>query len=139
MNKLILRYEPDLDFVLIAITAPLKDYRLCFKVNKQLRIQFARIDELSLQQANISEVSWFTRYNYFVAETETDYYLIANKGTEGFLVPEMKTADFFILIRSYIDVEELSALISALNKIPEVLVAAEVDPKRLKSKENLIF
>ncbi|WP_369410211.1 IPExxxVDY family protein [Hufsiella ginkgonis] len=139
LNKLILRYEPDLDFVLIAITAPLKDYRLCFKVNKQLRIQFARIDELSLQQANISEVSWFTRYNYFVAETETDYYLIANKGTEGFLVPEMKTADFFILIRSYIDVEELSALISALNKIPEVLVAAEVDPKRLKSKENLIF
>jgi hypothetical protein len=26
-----------------------------------------------------------------------------------------------------------------LNKMPEVLVAIEVDPKKLKSKENLIF
>ncbi len=48
LNKLTLKYEPDLDFVLIAITAPLKDYRLCFRINRQLSIDFRRIDELAL-------------------------------------------------------------------------------------------
>jgi hypothetical protein len=72
-------------------------------------------------------------------EADTELYIIANKGFEGFLVPEMKKADFFILIRNYIDLADLKQLISQLNKIPEILVAIEVDPKKLKSKENLIF
>jgi hypothetical protein len=72
-------------------------------------------------------------------QTETELYIIANKGTEGFLVPEMKKVDFFLLIRNYIDDDDLKLIISKLNKVPEVLVAVEVDPKKLKSKENLIF
>jgi hypothetical protein len=72
-------------------------------------------------------------------ESETELYILANKGTEGFLVPEMKKVDFFLLIQNYIDSEDLKRIIYGLNKIPEVLVAAEVDPKKLKSKENLIF
>ncbi|WP_423148780.1 IPExxxVDY family protein [Rubrolithibacter danxiaensis] len=139
MNKFTLKYELDLDFVLIALTVPLKDYRLCYKINKQLNIQFHRIDELSFQFSAQQEVQYFSRYYYQSAETETQFYLLANKGTEGFLIPEMRTVDFFILIRNYIDDEDLENIISALNKIPEVQVAAEVDPKKLKSKENLIF
>jgi hypothetical protein len=72
-------------------------------------------------------------------QTETELYIIANKGTEGFLVPEMKKVDFFLLIRNYMDEDDLKLIISKLNKVPEVLVALEVDPKKLKSKENLIF
>ena len=72
-------------------------------------------------------------------QTETELYIISNKGTEGFLVPEMKKVDFFLLIRNYIDDDDLKLIISKLNKVPEVLVAVEVDPKKLKSKENLIF
>ncbi len=139
MTKLTLKYEPDLNFVLIAITVPLKDYRFCYALNKQLNIRFDRIDELSLKNYPNEELVYFTRYFCNVAESETDYYLLANKGTEGFLIPEMKKVDFFILIRNYIDDDSLEYLISRINKIPEVLVATEVDPKKLKSKENLIF
>jgi len=72
-------------------------------------------------------------------ESETELYVLANKGTEGFLVPEMKKVDFLLLIQNYIHTEDLKEIINGLNKIPEVLVAMEVDPKKLKSKENLIF
>ncbi len=136
---MVLKYEPDLDFVLIAITAPLKDYRLCFKVNKQLHVQFYRVDELSLVLNGNGEAAYFSMFRYSVQETETDYYLVANKGTEGFLIPEMKTADYFMVIHNYLDADDKEMLIGGLNRIPEVLVAAEVDPKKLKSKENLIF
>lgn len=139
LNKTTLKFELDLDFVLVAITAQLKDYMFCFKINKQIGTDFCKISDLELQFNNGDDIFYFSRYFYLTPETETEFYIIANKGTEGFLVPEMKKVDFFILIRNYIDNEELKLIISRLNKIPEVLVAAEVDPKKLKSKENLIF
>lgn len=139
MNKLVLKYELDLDFVLIALTVPLKDYRLCFNINKQLNLEFYRIEELCLQLNPKSPASYFSMYHHGSEETDADFYLLSNKGTEGFLVPEMRTADYFIIIKNFIDEEDLEHFIAGLNKIPEVQVAVEVNPGRLKSKENLIF
>ncbi len=137
MNRLTLKYELDLDFVLIAITSQLKDYMLCFKLNRQLNINFYKIDELIIESNSGS--FFFSMYYYQIPETETDLYFVANKGEQGYLIPEMKTVDYFIKIHNYISQEELSQLIEGINKLPEVLAAIEVDPKRLKSKENLIF
>ncbi|MEJ6981042.1 IPExxxVDY family protein [Pedobacter sp. P351] len=137
MNRLTLKYELDLDFVLIAITSQLKDYMLCFKLNKQLNINFHKIDELIIE--NNSGGLFFSRYLYQTPETETDFYLLANKGDYGYLIPEMKTVDYFIIIRNYISQDEAEQLIDGINRLPEVLAAIEVDPRRLKSKENLIF
>lgn len=139
MNKLILKSELDLDFILIAITSVLKDYRMCFKINKQLQFQFYRTDELSLSKTDSKPPTLFSTYQYQLEQSETDMYLIANKGSDAFLVPEMKQADFFILIKNYIDDEDLQQLLINLNKIPDVSVAIQVNPKKLKSKENLIF
>ena len=137
MNRLTLKYELDLDFVLIAITSQLKDYMLCFKLNKQLNFNFYKIDELTIE--NNSGSLFFSMYYYQLPESDINFYLVANKGEQGYLIPEMKTVDYFILIRNYISEEEVEELIEGVNKLPEVLAAIEVDPKRLKSKENLIF
>jgi len=125
--------------VLIAITSQLKDYMFCYKINKQLGIDFAKIKDLEMLFSADEELFHFSRYFYLAPESGNEFYILANKGTEGFLVPEMNKVDFFLLIRNYIDREDLRGIISGLNKITEVLVAAEVDPKKLKSKENLIF
>lgn len=139
MNKQTLKFELEYDFVLIAITTPLKDYRLCYTINKQLLIQFYRTDELKLQFGLGDAPVYFSRFHYKAEQGETEFFLLANKGTEGYLIPEMKKADYFILVHNYIDQEDLEHLISGLNQIPEVLAAIEVDPRKLKSKENLIF
>lgn len=138
MNRLTLKYELDLDFVLIAITSSLKDYMLCFKINKRLNTNFFRIDELFLQLKGSNPV-YFSRYLHQNPDADTEFYLLANKGTEGYLIPEMKQVDYFILIKNFIDKDDLNQLIEGINKLPEVVVAAEVDPEKLKSKENLIF
>lgn len=82
---------------------------------------------------------YFSRYLHQNPDADTEFYLLANKGTEGYLIPEMKKVDYFILIKNFIDKDDLNQLIEGINKLPEVVVAAEVDPEKLKSKENLIF
>lgn len=139
MNKTTLKLDLDLDFVLVAITTQLKDYMFCFKLNKQLGVNFCKVDDLELSFSATDDPSYFSRYFYLLNESETELYILSNKGSEGFLIPEMKKVDFFLLIRNYIDEDDLKMLINGINKIQDVLVAAEVDPKKLKSKENLIF
>jgi hypothetical protein len=139
LNRKFLKFEIDLDFVLIAVTTSLKDYRICYLINKFLNFNFTKSPDLSVEIRPDEEPVMFSIYHFNSGENGTDSYFIANKGTEGYLVPEMKKADYFLMIKNYIDESELDSLISTLNKIPEIVAAVKIDPKKIKSRENLLF
>jgi len=139
LNRKFLKFEIDLDFVLIAVTTSLKDYRVCYLINKALNFNFTKIQDLEVDINNDLIPVLFSIYHYSWETTETDFYFIANKGSDGYLVPEMRKADYFLLIKNYIDENDLDSLISAINKIPEIVTAVKIDPKKVKSRENLLF
>jgi hypothetical protein len=139
LNRKFLKFEIDLDFVLIAVTTSLKDYRICYLINKFLNFNFIKIPDLSVDISLNAGPVLFSLYHYNWETTETDFYFIANKGSEGYLIPEMRKADYFLLIKNYIDENDLDNLVSALNKIPEIVAAVKIDPKKIKSRENLLF
>ncbi len=139
MNKTYLKLSLDLDFVLIAITASLKDYMLCHKINNNLEFNFEKIDDHEVYY-NIDEAPLaFSRYHFFVEEGEMDYYLVNNRNSEGFLIPEMNKVDFFMIIQQFIAKDELDFMVGRLNKLPDIQVAAQINPLKLKSKENLVM
>jgi hypothetical protein len=139
LNRKFLKFEIDLDFVLIAVTTSLKDYRICYLINKFLSFNFVKIPDLSVDINEINQPALFSIYHYNWEASETDFYFIANKGSEGYLIPEMRKADYFFMIKNYIDENELDNIISVLNKIPEIVAAVKIDPKKIKSRENLLF
>jgi hypothetical protein len=139
LNRKFLKFEIDLDFVLIAVTTSLKDYRICYLINKSLNFNFTKLNDLAVDLVRDNPPVLFSLYHYSWETTETDFYFIANKGSEAYLVPEMKKADYFLMIRNYIDENDLDGVVSALNKIPEIVAAVKIDPKKIKSRENLLF
>lgn len=139
MNKKFLKFEIDLDFVLIAVTTSLKDYRVCYLINKGLNFDFIKIEDLAVDIQPGAASSYFSLYTYNWEASETDFFFIANKGTDGYLIPEMKKADYFLMIKNYIDDKDLENIISGLNKISEIVAAVKIDPKKIKSRENLLF
>jgi len=65
LNRTYLKLTLDLDFILIAITAPLKDYVLCHKINTRLNTQFEKIEDHEIF-FNIDEPAWcFSKYYFF--------------------------------------------------------------------------
>ena len=139
MNKTYLKLSLDLDFVLIAITASLKDYMLCHKINNHLEFDFEKVDDHEVYY-NVDEAPLaFSRYHFFVEEGEMDYFLVSNRNSEGFLIPEMNKVDFFIIIQQFIAKEDLDFILGRLNKLPDIQVAAQINPLKLKSKENLVM
>src|SRR6185312_14140326 len=130
LNRKVLKFEIDLDFVLIALTTSLKDYRICYLINKFLNFNFVKIPDLSVDISPDSGPGLFSLYHYNWEATETDFYFIANKGSDGYLIPEIRKADYFLLIKNYIDENDLDKVISTLNKIPEIVAAVKIDPKK---------
>lgn len=139
LNRKFLKFEIDLDFVLIAVTTSLRDYRICHLINKSLNFNFGKISDLEVDIYQATGPAIFSRYHYHWEASETDFYFIANKGPEGYLIPEMRKADYFLMIKNYIDEDDLDNLLSALNKIPEIVASVKIDPKKIKSRENLLF
>ncbi|MET3611411.1 hypothetical protein ABIC74_005300 [Mucilaginibacter rubeus] len=104
-----------------------------------MNFNFVKTDDLEVDIYPGSEPVLFSLYRYSWETTETDFFFIGNKGSDGYLVPEIKSADYFLMIRNYIDDNELDTIISSLNKIPEIVAAVKIDPKKIKSRENLLF
>src|SRR6202012_6160738 len=94
LNRKILKFEIDLDFVLIAVTTSLKDYRICYLINKYLNLNFVKNPDLEVEFNQQPEAVYFSIYNYQPDEN-LDFYLIANNGTDGYLVPEMRKTDYW--------------------------------------------
>lgn len=139
LQKTYLKLSLDLDFVLIAVTAPLKDYVCCHKINSTLGFNLEKVDDHEIYSKTGKSSQLYSRFYYFVEQGEIEYYFLNNRNGEGVLIPEMNNVDFFIIIHQFIDKEDLKYLITGLNKLPEVQVAVKIDHKKLRSVENLMM
>ncbi|WP_442589516.1 IPExxxVDY family protein [Pedobacter sp. AW31-3R] len=139
MNKTYLKLSLDLDFVLIAITASLKDYVICHKINTNLNLNFEKMEDHEVF-FNVDEPPRaFSKYYFYIEQWDNEFFMVSNRNSEGFLIPEMNKVDYFMIIQSYIDKEDVNNIISGLNKLPDIQVAAQIDPIKLRSKENLVM
>jgi hypothetical protein len=137
LSRKFLKFEIDIDFVLIAVTTSLKDYRICHLINKYLNLNFIKISDLTVDAAPGTSTVLCSRYQH---KTDTiHYYFIANKGIDGYLIPEMRKADYFLMVKNFITEPDVDSLVSALNKISEIIAAVKIDAKKIKSRENLLF
>jgi len=139
LNKTYLKLSLDLDFVLIAITASMKDYMLCHKINTSLNFNFEKVEDHEVYFNIDEEPLTFSKYFFFVEQGEIEYYILNNRNAEGFLIPEMNKVDFFMIIHQYIDNEDLNFILTGLNKLSDIQVAAQINPAKLRSNQNLIM
>ncbi len=139
MSRKILSFELDLDFILISVTSVLKDYKLCYYINKQLNTDFKKAGDYRLNLFSGSEPLQFSQYFFKIESSETEFYIIANHSTAGYLISEMAYVDYFILIKNHFDKEDLDDMLLRLRQIESVESVVEIDPKVLKSNENLLF
>lgn len=70
---------------------------------------------------------------------EIDLYLLSNKSTVSYILPENKESDYLIISTESMSEDELKDLTKKLNKIEIIQTAYIIDPYSLKSKENLMF
>jgi hypothetical protein len=141
LAKTILKIEFDYDFGLLAISSSIKDYRLCYFINKELGTAFKRIDDLDLYD---KEHRKQCSYSIFKCAVEIDnllYYFISNKSNfaSQLLIPQLKNIDYLIKISGNYSEMILQHWKQKLVKIPYIETIFEVNPAKIATKQNLIF
>ncbi|MGB0887227.1 MAG: IPExxxVDY family protein [Vicingaceae bacterium] len=137
MSKMVLTLEEDYDFSLIGISCHTKDYRLCWEINKSLSIDLFRSSDFEINKKN--ETSTYSFYECIDEVNYLEYYLISNRSNTGFLIPEQKSVDFFLMLKGNVSNNLTTNIITKLNALALILTTFEINPNSLKSKQNLLF
>ena len=156
-------FEYDYDFILIGICSPLKDYHMCYKLNKEIGTSLYRSElDVTMDFFNGIEKAQFSLYEYWDRQYQNQWYLLKNKcqilcdeglqieGTifDGFiqnekttkyLIPENSKVDFYLQVHGIYSENAKLELIKNIKKLDRVVSAYEICINDIASKENLII
>lgn len=146
MPKKKLTIEHDYSFFLVGISCAEKVYRLCWAFNKLLRVSFQIDNVCEVYEKGTKQQITFPIFSFKDEEIFMDYRIIINKTTDKdgdtqikYLIPEYKQADYLFMAQGELIPTERNEIIKKIKEVSFIQTVFEINPKKLKSKENLIF
>ena len=132
-TRFTLECDEEFDFIVLAINSHIKAYKLCWNINSSMQLNFEKKND-----HNIKEDLWFSRYTY-ISDDGIEYDLLANRSKKGYLVPNQKSINYFLVVKNdYWKQDRLDFMIK-LRSVPDVLLAFELDIASLKHIDRFIF
>lgn len=141
MKKQKLQVDYEYNFYLVGIIFPEKEYKLAWHLNRLLKINLAKNDDIIHNlmdfNLNISNFSYSTEH--------TIWRLLRNKclpeveNTSNYLLPELKDFDFIFQIEGDTETMDTPLILKNIQSVPKCRYAIQLSIEKLKSKENLIF
>ena len=167
MAKHTLENNFEFDFLLFGIICHESEYRICSAINKCLGLDLARDKALELKNKKQAEALTFSVFTFTDENSENEYVLLNNLSSnaaqtevkakptvqaglfddsgegvnekKGRLIPEQDETDFFLLLRGDFSSNEKNNILKKLNALETIINIKEIDPKKLNSKNNLLF
>lgn len=97
-----------------------------------------RMDDLELKMEKKGSASLFSMFSCS-NDDEEHFFVISNKGTNGFFIPEMKQTDYFLMIRNASRYTTANALLPKIREVKLVSSCVELQPDQIKSAENFFL
>jgi hypothetical protein len=124
-------------YTMMGISCHLRDYRLSYLVNENLGFRLVRLDDLPYLPQGAKEQVSFSLYRWKDDDQYNTYYLITNRSEDSLLIPQMKQADFLLLVEGPFKKKQQDDILARLRRIPNVLTAFGI-PFSVKNYENLL-
>tara|TARA_B110000003_G_scaffold156704_1_gene157161 strand:- start:380 stop:784 length:405 start_codon:yes stop_codon:yes gene_type:complete len=123
-----LRFNEDfeLDFLILGINSHIKLYKLCWEINKKLHTSFVKN-----KNHTINKNQEFERFSYTHKNTEITYNIISNVSTTGYLEPNNKSVNYFMIVQG--EIYNTQKTIKKLNQIEDILLVFELNLSKIKT------
>jgi hypothetical protein len=138
IKKVTLDIGFDYDFILLGVVSLEKFHRLVWQINQHSGYNFYHAGELDLYEQE-KRIGAFTKYAFNDEINHREILLLENKDESTYLIPEMRTVDYFMLIKGALDNVDVKAFIQNLKPVDNIQLITEIDTQKLKSRQNLIF
>jgi len=137
MKKISFVYDLTEEYRVIGICSHLKDYKLCWNLNKVLNIDLLKIDDFSFNRKN-AEGEKYSFYYFYDQNSRNDIFLISNKKNNSSLLEKIPEADFLLMIKGFCSEKKVEELISALKKTNNILTAFSVNMNKIKEMNSFL-
>lgn len=127
------------DFCLLGVVADEPDYKFCWMINRELEINFEKLDDLDLYHPKLNVDQQFSIFAFDDEDAMVTYRIIKNRSDKGYFLDELKNLDFLVHIQGEIYKDQISTFMQSVNTIPAVLMCVPVDLARLRNKERLLL
>jgi len=123
----------EIDFSVLAINSHAKGYKFCWNINKELQLNFEKIEDQI-----INKDLMFSRY-FCTTNKGDEYNIITNRSKNGYLIPDHKSVNYFLIANNRNWLAEKKEFISKLRENKEVLLVFELDVEKSKYINRFIF
>ena len=138
-KKNIIEVEYDFNFMLWGIVCTMRDYQICWELNKTLKINLARQEDIELSNPQKGKHLLFSLFRYYDEMDKCLYHLMSNKYYKELLLPEVKEADYFLRFTGEVPENYADTITKTLKSIPKIMAVIPLEPAGLKSRHNLII
>ena len=132
-TRFTLECDEEFDFIVLAINSHIKAYKLCWNINSSMQLNFEKKND-----HNIKNGMWFSRYTY-ISDEGVEYDLLTNRSKKGYLVPNQKNINYFLVVKNYYWEQDRFDFMSKLRNTTDVLLAFEMDTATIKYIDRFIF
>jgi hypothetical protein len=124
---------------ILGIASTLKNYQLCFQIEKQLQVDFRTSQDLQIPLEKNKRTYSFTVYEFLEPAIATEHFLYTNKNDGEALLPELQHLDFIWLLKGvfFNNDEVFKDLQQNLRTIQGIQLVTEVAHEKIKSRDNL--
>jgi len=134
----VLHTPVSIDFSLWAIVCQLKDYRVCWHLNKALGLDLERKEDLEVTNSE-GRTLWFSLFSYIDRVQKVTFFIFNNRCDNEYLVPELRGNDFFLMIKGVFPAEDAEQVFQKLLALPELQAVFRINPAKLASVHNLVI
>ena len=121
------------DFTVLAINSHTKGYKLCWNINNTLQVAFEK-----QKDHNVEEELWFARYTY-ICDEGVEYNLLANRSKQGYLIPNQKSVNYFLVIKNNCRIQDKKEFITKLSVTKDILLVFLLDTNLIKDIDRFVL
>jgi len=138
-KKNTIEIEYDFNFHLWGIVSTLRDYQMCWELNKALKIKLTREPDIEISDARKGKYMLFSLFRYYDEMDKCTYHLMSNKYYKELLLPEIKDADYFLRFSGEVPIDYIEHVTKSLKGISKIIAVIPLEPAGLKSRNNLVI
>jgi len=120
--------EYEIDFLILGVNSHIKSYKLCWEINKKLNTYFVKTNNHTNPN---NETQSFERFTYTDKHTETQYNILSNRSESGYLDPNNKSVNYFLVVQE--GIYSSKKIIESLNQIEDILLVFELNLSKINS------
>ena len=121
-----------LDLTVFAINSHVKDYNLCWHINRTLEIDLKKN-----KGAKTTQKETFSCFEHILEEKKV--FLVHNKSKKGHLLNEKKKIDYFLIFEPAINIDSRKEFLLKLSEISKILLIFEIDLEKEPQAHRFIF